>query len=536
MSTQKTALEQLLEDIKERNGKPVNVLVVAASIESLGIRDVDAQTDYDYPSILDLANYIFQILDQKEYYQLKNEKQTNAGIKEYKRISINAYMTGRSLLFAKEYSTGLFHLLPVALQIFAIIFFGFSLWTYVGFNDLQSTAVVFGVIVGLVATGGFVQVIGKQVSFYWYSEDYSMAYASIKQIVLLGMKTMLLLFIVSVAINFFIHLYPFLFICIVYAYGFLIGLFLLALAPLYTIKQRWMISVSVFVATALALALHLTTAINTYLIHWLSISIGIFIAFSYLFIFFKKLIGSTKGVHNKAPKMLLAIYRNLDYFLYGVTIYSFIFMDRIIAWSSRSGRNFPYAIYYEPDYEIGMDLAILVFFFLAGVLEYSVSAFSRLMDYRQRTMIFDQVAQFNKSMLQLYFKNIKIFVGTAILIGVLLYFIITQPWGYEAGFDEQLSDLSIQVFIVGALGYLFLTLGMLNVLYFYTLNRHKEPLAAIFIATIVNLIIGLLLSRFFSYEYAVIGMLIGSMTFAALTTIKAIRYFKKLDYHFYASY
>jgi hypothetical protein len=35
----------------------------------------------------------------------------------------------------------------------------------VGFNEIQSTAVVLGVVVGLVSTGGFVQVIGRQASF-----------------------------------------------------------------------------------------------------------------------------------------------------------------------------------------------------------------------------------------------------------------------------------------------------------------------------------------------------------------------------------
>ena len=536
MSNIETQLAQLVRDVKERNGKPVNVYVVAATIESLGIRDQDAQTDYGYETILLLADYIFSILDQKQFYKLKNQKQISAEIKEYERISINSYLSGRSRLFFKEYSTGLFHILPVALQILAIIFFGFSLWTYIGFNNLQSTAVVFGVIIGLVATGGYVQVMGKQVSFYWYSEDYIMAWSSLNQIIIIGLKSLGLLFLVSIIINFFIHLYPILFILIVFVYAVLIGLFLLVLAPLYTIKQRWLISVAVFIATCLGLFLHYQTTINTYVTHWIAIIMGIIISYCYTYFFFKKLIDSKKGIHNKEPKIMLAIYRNLDYFYYGTLIYSFIFIDRIIAWSSHSGREIPYAIYYEPNYEVGMDLAILVFFFLAGVLEYSIYSFSRMIDYRQRTIDYDQIQTFNTSMLKQYAGNLKIFAGTAILIALLLYLIITKPWGYEAGFDQQLSDLSIRVFIIGAFGYLFLTLGMLNVLYLYTLNHHKEPLIAVIVACLVNLIVGLILSRIFSYEYAVIGMLFGSIVFAAMTTAKTIKFFKKLDYHFYASY
>ena len=536
MNNLENQLAQLVHDVKERNGKPVNVYVVAATIESLGIRDQDAQTDYGYESILILADHIFSILDQKEFYRLKNQKQISAEIKEYERISINSYVSGRSRLFFKEYGTGLFHILPVALQVLAIIFFGFSLWTYTGFNNLQSTAVVFGVIIGLVATGGYVQVMGKQVSFYWYSEDYIMAWSSLKQIIVIGLKSLALLFMVSLSINFFIHLYPILFILIVFVYAVLIGLFLLVLAPLYTIEQRWLISVAVLVATSLGLLLHFQTSIHIYVTHWIAITVGIVISYCYTYLFFKKLIDSKKGFHNKEPKVMLAIYRNLDYFYYGISIYIFIFADRIIAWSSHSGRMMPYAIYYEPNYEVGMDLAILVFFFLAGVLEYSIYSFSRMMDYGQRTIDYDKVEEFNTSMLQLYIKNMKIFAGTAAVIALLLYLIITQPWGYEAGFDEQLSDLSIRVFIIGAFGYLFLTVGMLNVLYLYTLNNHKEPLTAVLVACLVNILVGLILSRIFSYEYAVIGMLFGSIAFALMTTAKTIKFFKKLDYHFYASY
>ena len=189
--------------VKNRNGKPVNVHVVAATIESLGIRDIDAKTDYNYNSIEELAAYIYAILIGDTYIELKNKSQIDLEEKEYKNIAVSGYLQGRSKLLVKDYSKGIFHLLPVAIQIIAIILFGFSLWTFVGFNNLQSTAVVLGVIIGLIGTGGFVQVIGKQVSYYWYHEDYQMAKNSIKKIIVLGLKSLVGLFVASITINFF---------------------------------------------------------------------------------------------------------------------------------------------------------------------------------------------------------------------------------------------------------------------------------------------------------------------------------------------
>ena len=125
---------------------------------------------------------------------------------------------------------------------------------------------------------------------------------------------------------------------------------------------------------------------------------------------------------------------------------------------------------------------------------------------------------------------------SGIASAVLLYLVITQPWGYKAGFDQQLSSLSLWVCAIGGLGYFFLTLGMLNVLYLYTLNQHKQPVLLIAAATLLNLLIGVLLSRWISYEYAVIGMFVGSLLFAIFTTVVTRRFFNKLDYYYYAAY
>ena len=73
-------------------------------------------------------------------------------------------------------------------------------------------------------------------------------------------------------------------------------------------------------------------------------------------------------------------------------------------------------------------------------------------------------------------------------------------------------------------------------LYLYTLNVQKAALRILIIALLTNIIIGLFFSRMVSYEYAVLGMLIGSLVFAALTTRFTLKFFKKLDYYYYASY
>ncbi|PRX38564.1 hypothetical protein [Salegentibacter salegens] len=186
------AIAKLVVAVKERNGKPVNVFVVAATIESFGIREIDAKEDYGFESIMHLSNYIYKAYDAITLANLKNNNQRVAEAKTYKRLALTEYITTKNTKrFLVDYSSGLFHLFPVFLQVVAIILFGFSLWTYSHFNNLQSTAVVLGVIIGFITSAGFVQVIGKQVSYYWYNKDYHMARYSTKQIIRNGTITIL---------------------------------------------------------------------------------------------------------------------------------------------------------------------------------------------------------------------------------------------------------------------------------------------------------------------------------------------------------
>ena len=183
-----TNIKSLIEKTKDKIGKPVSSEVVEATIESLGIREKDTKDDFGFNSIQDLAELIYYELTTDKYYiGAKNEKEIEVEKSQSKVIQLSDYFKIKLQIFAQYYSLGIFHLLPVLIQIAAIIIFGYSLWTYVGFNEIQSTAVVLGVIIGLISTGGFVQVIGKQASFYWNYEDYKMTNTTINYLHKIGM-------------------------------------------------------------------------------------------------------------------------------------------------------------------------------------------------------------------------------------------------------------------------------------------------------------------------------------------------------------
>lgn len=528
MTIQQKNKNELLAFVKNKIGKPVNCYVVMATIESIGVRDKDIAPDFGMNSLKELASEIFLKLKTSSDLVVTRKKQQNT-------IPVSGYLRVKAKLFAIYYPLGLMHFIPVLVQIIAIVLFGYSLWTYVGFNQLQSTAVVLGVIIGMICTGGYVQVIGRQASFYWNYKNYNLMNKTINYLVKVGIQSIVVFFIVMFCLNLFVNIYPYSVLLIIFIYALLIGTLLLILAPMHTIKQRWVVSVTVGIGTLIALVLKETTAYNIYITHWVGITISILLSKCYLLYFFNKRI-IKRHTSKTSIGVQKIIFHNYQYFIYGVLVYVFIFIDRILAWSSSLNRNIPYIIYYEKDYEIGMDLAVLVFLLLTGVLEYSIASFSNFLDLGQKNTKCKNRKEFGKSLLKLYWQHIGMLIISALLIFILIYFIITSSWGYESQFNESLNKLSIHVCIIGSIGYFFLAWAMLNSLYMFTLNQPKKAIKALVIAIVVNLTVGMFISRVLTYELSVVGLLIGALTFMLITLNYCINFYKNLDYYYYAAY
>lgn len=538
METQNENIKSLITDIRDRIGRPVSNRVVVATIESLGIRNKDTESDYGLPSIYELADLIYyELTTSPEHKGVKNLKEREALLSGPKSIQVSDYLWVKAKIFLEYYPKGVLHLLPVVLQIACIILFGYSLWTFVGFNHVQSTAVVLGVIVGLVSTAGFVQVIGRQASFYWNHQDYVMVRETVNYLLRIGSKSIFGVLVGIFLCNSFLHLYPFGVLFVAFAYAFLIGLLVLLLAPLHTINQRWVISVAITVATVIAIALKTYTVLPVYITHWLGISVAILISKGFLILFFNRTIRKNSAKSNLRIRPNVLFYNNYRYFLYGLLLYVFVFTDRILAWSSTiENTAHPFVIYFDKDYELGMDLAIIIFLLLAGVMEYSIASFARFLDISQKNTAYNAPESFTKTLRKMYRGHIVMLWTTAVSVGLIVYLVITQSWGYRGQFQEELQPLSIRVCVIGGLGYVFLAWGILNTLYLFTLDRPSRPLKAIAMACIVNFVVGMIMSRFVSYEYSVVGMAAGSFVFMVLTLRKNLHFFKNLDYYYYAAY
>lgn len=517
----------LLQKIKNKIGSPVSIDVVVATLESLGIKSENVQNDFGYNDSWELSKYIYQELTLNVETDIKNEKQLedeNQTTEKNRRISLSAY------LFFKQYFLSTSYLLAFAIQLTSIITYGFSIYIYTGFNHVQSTVVVLGIIIGMIISGGFIQVIGNQASKHFYLKDYElvqkMTFSLLKKGCIFIISSIFILFCINLIIPF----YPIKTALLIGAYAFWVGLLFLVFAPLHVVKNRKIILLATLLATGICLPLVNNPFLNLYQLHFIGLIIAISTVMLFLIIYFKIKIKHSQPSKIKFQKGAI-FYTNIHSFQYGILINLFFFIDRIVAWSSTEVGNFFMPIYYEKDYEIGMDISIIFFLFLAGILEYgNTSLFNLLNDQKNKTR-FNNLKRYKKKVRLLYFKNLSIIFISSIPIYLIILYIFYGNWGYNYFFAESLKAINIKVANIGVLGYLFLCCGMLNSSYLLSLKKQKEVLQILSMSCVINLTFGLLFSRLLSYEDSVFGMLIASIFFTIVSFKENIKVYKNIDYY-----
>ncbi|MET2995301.1 hypothetical protein ABXT01_05090 [Flavobacterium columnare] len=419
-------VEQLVFLVQKRVGKPMSVNVTQAIIESFGIREIDVQNDYGFSTIANLSQVVYGKILERYKDKIVVEKKD--------RVSIN--LTKEDLkYFFKDYLVGIFYVLPIFFQVFCVVFFGYSLWVYSDFNILQSTSVVIGVITSLVLTGGVVTVISKQISFYWNHKNNKMVFQTTVYLMKTGFKLLFFVNAIFVLLSFLLEFFAFQMAILSGIYSIFIGSMLLMIAPLYVFKERIIIPVVIILGSAFSLALKVFTPLYIYFTHWIGLGFVVLILWVYLIRFFKKNNAFDPSYTTKDVKNEFIIYNNYMYFFYGMLFFLYVFLDRIIAWSVHEKERFLYFIFFEKDYEIGMDIALLMYLLVAGVFEFGIVRFAKLLDRLQSEVTLDSIQNYGKGFVESYLGNFLLLLLTSCFAFIIELFILYSPYGYDACFE-----------------------------------------------------------------------------------------------------
>ncbi|GAB5408924.1 MAG: hypothetical protein BalsKO_12890 [Balneolaceae bacterium] len=525
------ARDKLIRDVRDLVDIPMSSWAVAATIESLGIRDIDAETDFGYPNVFELADYVFEQIE----IEINGEDRSQS----HDSYTHGFFQTIKLLI--KYYTAGLVLSMPMLVQIVAILVFEYALWAWLRFNEAQATVVAFGTIIAFVVTGGFIQVIGRLVSKYKGEENFYLARKAVYKVLRLGIPSVLIFALIIFLVNLAFPFYPMKMMILSITYMILISFLLLSAAILYASELRFMILFSITVGTIAVILLTKTNTFGVYTAQWVGIAFTTVLMGGYAFLYYKFKIQSLRQelLKQTLPYDEVSYYNNYRFFLYGLFYFIFLFTDRILAWSTGDIPP-PYIIWFNTPYELGMDWALISFVITIATLEFSINAFSKYLVPAQKNISLNNMKAFNKHFNRFYFRQLLLLLLVSVVSILVTYFGVLSLRVFELQVPEIrdffANPITFKVFWIASISYVFLVYGLLNSLFFFTLNRPSFVTYAMIASVVINFIVGFLCSRLFGFEYATVGLLVGSFSFALITGIIARKFFKHLDYYYYSAY
>jgi hypothetical protein len=524
-------LELVATEVRGVIGAPIDTWAVAAGLESLGYRDIDAIDRFDRKNVFELAEDVHAcILKRKDGVREKSD------VARRKRKG-----PGKVSRIFRSYGKGAVTAMPMMGQIACILVLRYSLWAWVGFTEAQATIVALGTLLSFIVTGGFIQSIGREGIRLVGSENYFLAEKVCWKLVEQGTITVLGVGLVIFLAILVFPLYDtrLTLVSLMY-YMFLAELWLYSSVAV-VLSRPLSVLVSTLAGVVPVYFVMEYTSLGIYIAHWSGMSFALILMMFYTMLTFRRTAESTvpELKSGRLPKPSVRAYLVAPYFVYGFFYFLNIFIDRFVSWSAPGSEPPPYMIWFRTSYELGMDWALISLVFTLALLEYIIHEFSHFQIPAQRAVKCLQVEDYIRFFRRFYNKFLFLVAAIAVIDIVATYLGVV----YFRQFNDIKevreffsSPTTYFVFYAASVGYLLLAIGLYNSLFFFTLSRPEFVLRSIIPATAVNLLVALIASRCIHYEYGVLGLVAGGATFALLSTRFARGFFRDLDYYYYAAY
>ena len=256
---------------------------------------------------------------------------------------------------------------------------------------------------------------------------------------------------------------------------------------------------------------------------------GITVAASFAFSASFVLLRARRRANGGQPRSLppaLDLYLTWPHFLFGSLYCLLIFADRLLAWTVPD-ISAASPVQFRGDYETALDLALIGFVLQVGGVRASILTFFRNIVHAQRQYEIGARTKFVHHMREAYVRITARFVVFGAAVSVGLYLTVSHV-GRPI---PALRDILLWALLGGSL----LVIGLWNTSLLFRLSLPVDVVYAIAPAVGVDLVVGYLLTRLGSYQYAVLGFSAGACCFATLTTRSLLWRLKSLDYYYFSS-
>ncbi len=517
-------LAELYHEITKEKGKPLDVWEMTALLEIYGIRDIDAVKEYGFTSVFDMGEYMQKYIIGKSYPQksLVNwEKIPPFG----KRVFLN-------------YIRGLAFAMPMFVQIFFTLTIGYALWSGVNMDQETATAIALGTFLALIVTGASAQAIGRKGLFYLKQDEFILAANVTEALKKVGLLIILGVGLVVLLIQLFFHIFPFYYFYVLIVFYLLLSFLFLNISVYYMFEEYTKILGFFLLAMILTYIAHAIIKVKLPEAQFISLVIINILLFILVIRKIRRLKKkNTISEGEEIPRASMLFYSLITFYMYGFFYFVFLVTDRIIAWSTYVPAK-PYFIWFNVPYELGLDWALIVLILMMGFTEISIHEFM----YRINDLViqykYKEYKKFNREIKNFFTKFNIVYLVFAIVIILLTYYV--TYWLYHYWHIRYLGTFfhsyTPYVFWVAAISYVFMVNGLMNVLFIFSFSRQNFSITSIAIAVGLNILVGLILSRMFGLEYAVLGLLIGSLVFWIISFSYTVKMLRKMEYYYYSAF
>ena len=421
----------------------------------------------------------------------------------------------------KEYWKGISFALPLLASAVSILVLGFSLWG----GDLSSgeaTAAGLGTINSFLITGGFVQVMARRGMFFAGTKQFRRCEESTWWWFGLGGTMLVTATALMLAFATYWNWLPLRLNLVAAGFCVTLGFFWLGTGALH-FQNGGLEILGVTVAGILLVAV-LHSGFHMGLIPAQLLAILIAGAGA-------TLIAALRLRRNHEPRSTaLPAFRPRDvfllwpFFLYGILYYWMLFADRLIAWTAHTQAS-AFLVQFRADYESALNIGLLAFVFQVGWVQHSITVFYRELAVAQRGYAIDCADGFRRAMVRFYWQRTARFLPLALVVSLLVIVVAKAVLGNDVIWTAQWA----------VAGFPFVVIGLWNVSLLFALSRAPQAVAATACASAVDLVFGYLLSRLGSPQFAVIGFLIGGVTFTVLSGYWALAALRRADHAYYAA-
>jgi hypothetical protein len=512
-------LDDLVDFVLLQTTSPVNTWAVAATLESRGVRDVDARQLYGDADVFALADRV---------YAACRARLLQAGDPEDPAPEATGYLT-----VLRRYGRGLVSGLPMLVQTFSVLLLAIVLYALLGYDEERASVVALATLISLVVTGGFVQCVGRLGVYYAEQRSYRLAQQVSWRFVRYGVVAAAVVGCLLTAVNAVVGWFPAQLVLDALVYYALLTVLWLLLAVLYAMQLRVSI-VLIFLATAVVAAgTRWLLSTSPEVAHWsglLAADVGAAV-WARHFLRHRAAEDDVSGAVRRLPRQAIHAYGLAPYFLYGLLYFCFLFLDRLLAWTV-GGQPLPF--WFDAGYEVGLDLALVVLVLMLPQLEYAVHAFSESMTPVQTSYMAAQASSHNRHYLRFYGRQLLLLL----VLGVGAAGLVTSGVVWLRAADHLPLDGSVTwpVFLAGTAGYGLLVVALLNGVFLFSLSRPWPAVGALALAVCTNAAVGWTFSRTGEYWWSVGGLVAGAAVFAVLTSAATVRVLRRLDYYYYSAF